>query len=416
MKYIILLGDGMADRPLEELKGKTPLEHANIPNMDTIARRGTVGLIDTIPPGFTPGSDVANLSVLGYDPALYHTGRAPLEAASMGIHLDADDVAFRCNLVTLGDGENPVMADFTAGHITSGEGQEIVQLLNEELGSKVCSFYPGVGYRHLMVRRKGPLSLRTVPPHDIVGLSIGDHLPQGDGADEITELMQRSRELLSRHPINRRRTAEGRAPANAIWLWGEGGAPVIEPLTARYGITGGVISAVDLLRGIGYYAGLEVLVVEGATGYTDTNYEGKAEKALEYLASHDFVFLHVEAPDEMGHEGNLEGKVKSLEDFDKKIVGPILREAGKFGDFRIAVLSDHPTPLSVKTHVSDPSPIAVYSSIASENLSNGTSFGETTAGRSGILISPGHRFMDTFILRWSEFVEEKRNAGSSHLR
>jgi len=401
----------MADYPLGELNGKTPLEHARIPHMDEIASRGTIGLIDTVPPGFTPGSDVANLSVLGYDPSVYHTGRAPLEAASMGIPLDRNDVAFRCNFVTLGDEEDPIMVDFTAGHISSEEGRELIEELNERLGSQDCSFYPGVGYRHLMVWRKGPAQMRTIPPHDIVGRTIGEQLPQGDGASEIRELMNSAREFLPRHRVNGQRAAGGKAQANAIWLWGEGSAPVIEPLTARYGITGGVISAVDLLRGIGYYAGLESIPVEGATGYIDTNYEGKSEKALEYLKTHDFIFLHVEAPDEMGHEGNIEGKIRAVEDFDKKIVGPILNEAGNLGDFRIAVLSDHPTPLSIKTHVADPSPIAVYSSNTSENLRNGSSFGETAARQSGIVVSPGHRFMDLFIQRWSEFVEEKRNAG-----
>ena len=408
MKYIVLLGDGMADYPLSELGGKTPLEFADTPNMDIMAARGTIGLIDTIPAGFTPGSDVANLSVLGYDPKECHTGRAPLEAASMGVDLAPDDVAFRCNLVTFGSaGDETVMEDFTSGHITSEEASLIIDSLNSELASPVIDFHSGVGYRHLMVYKGGPVLLDTTPPHDIIGKSIDGWLPKGKGSGEINSLMERSRDILKDHPVNLARVSKGKKSADSIWLWGEGRAPGLEPMTTRYGIKGGMISAVDLLKGIGAYAGLEILHVEGATGYTDTNYRGKAEKALEYLIDGDFVFIHVEAPDEMGHEGDIKGKIKAIEDFDEKVVGTVLSGIETMGDFRIIVLSDHPTPISLKTHVSDPSPFAVLSSIDKENIVTGSVFNEVSAKNAGIMASPGCLLMDYFIGNWREFIEEK---------
>ena len=409
MKYIVLLGDGMADYPLSELEGKTPLEVADTPNMDRIAAGGTVGLIDTIPAGFTPGSDVANLSVMGYDPGKCHTGRAPLEAANMGVDLAPDDVAFRCNLVTFGSaGGKTVIEDFTSGHITSEESKLIIDSLHGELASPVIDFYPGVGYRHLMVYKGGTVSLETTPPHDIVGKPINGWLPKGKGSEEIKILMERSRNILKDHPVNLARASKGKKTADSIWLWGEGRAPRLEPMTARYGgIKGGVISAVDLIMGIGVYAGLETLHVEGATGYTDTNYRGKADKALEYLRDGDFVFLHVEAPDEMGHEGDIRGKIKAIEDFDEKVVGTVLSGIEAMGNFRIIVLSDHPTPISLKTHASDPSPFVVLSSIDGENIVTGGVFNEISARDAGIMASPGCLLMDYFMGNWREFIEEK---------
>ncbi len=409
MKYIILLGDGMADYPLSDLYGETPLEFAYTPNMDSLAVRGTVGLIDTVPAGFTPGSDVANLSVLGYDPRECHTGRAPLEAASMGVSLSPDDVAFRCNLVTFGSaGDGTVMEDFTAGHITSEEASLIIESLNSELASPDINFYPGVGYRHLMVYNRGPISLNTTPPHDITGKPIDVWFPKGDGSEKIVALMERSRDILKDHPVNRDRASEGKKTADSIWLWGEGKAPRLEPMTAKYGIKGGIISAVDLLKGIGTYAGLEILHVAGATGYTDTDYAGKARKALEYLTHGDFVFLHVEAPDEMGHEGDIEGKIRAIENFDEKVVGTILSGAETLGSFRIMVLSDHPTPISLRTHTSDPSPFVVLSSVAGENIPSARgSFNEVSAQNSGITVSPGFLLMGYFMSNWREFIEKK---------
>ncbi len=405
MKYIILLGDGMADFPLSDLDEKTPLEFAHTPNMDTLARTGTVGLIDTIPPGKTPGSDVANLAVLGYDPEKYHTGRGPLEAASMGVLLDTSDIAFRCNLVTLNDDMN-MIDDFNAEHITSEEAEKIIADIDRELGSSRFRFYPGVGYRHLFVWKDGPLVFETTPPHDIVGQKIGGNLPRGTGAEEIIGLMNSSQELLKDHPVNIARIEKGKKPANSLWLWGEGRAPAMEPLTKRFNITGGMISAVDLLKGIGVYAGLDIIDVEGATGYIDTDYAGKARSALHYLREHDFVFLHVEAPDEMGHEGNIPGKVKSIEDFDEKVVGTIMRGMPELGDYRIAVLSDHPTPIALRTHVSDPSPLVVFSSIENENIANVAAFGEREAQDSGRILSPGHGFIGHFLKDWRVFVEK----------
>ena len=408
MKYIILLGDGMADYPIEKLGGKTPLEFAKTPNMDSIARGGTIGTIDTIPSGFTPGSDVANLSVLGYDPEKYYTGRGPLEAANMGVKLSPYDVAFRCNLVTIGSGKEIIMEDFTAGHITSEEAREIIYDINSELGSAVFKFCAGVSYRHLFVWKGGPASADTTPPHDIIGRTIKNYLPKGEGAKEISRLMQLSQEILKDHPVNRMRQTEGKKPANAIWLWGQGRAPKMSPLTKKYNLKGGIISAVDLLNGIGIYAGLDVIRVEGATGYVDTNYIGKAQKALETLKEVDFIFVHVEAPDEMGHEGNIEGKIKAIEDFDEKVVGIILNEIPTLGAFRIMVLSDHPTPVSLMTHTSDPSPFAVLSSIDGENLENCKFYGETSAKNSGIPVSPGHLLIDYFIKNWGEFIGKER--------
>lgn len=400
MKYVILLGDGMADDSLAALGGKSPLEYARTPHMDRMAAEGTLGLIDTIPPDLPSGSDVANLAVLGYDPRNCYSGRGPLEAASMGIILAPDDLAFRCNLVTLGEGEDPIMADFTAGHISSMEAKRLIDDLGKGIGSEKFIFYPGVGYRHLLVWKGGKAEIKTTPPHDIIGKAIHTFLPQGRNAEPILRLMQGSRELLAHHPLNRERLARGVKPATSIWLWGEGRAPQLQKITERFHLRGGMISAVDLLNGIAIYAGLETLPVEGATGYTDTNYLGKAERALAALRELDLVFVHVEAPDEMGHEGNLEGKIKAIEDFDEKVVGTILNGIQRFGDFRVAVMSDHPTPILLRTHTGDPSPIAVLSSRHDENQARGIPFGESGARRSGNLISPGYGFMEKFLGRW----------------
>ncbi|MCX5837569.1 MAG: cofactor-independent phosphoglycerate mutase [Deltaproteobacteria bacterium] len=406
MKYVILLGDGMADDPLAVLGNQTPLEYARTPHMDRIAAEGTQGLIDTIPPGLPPGSDVANLAVLGYDPCVCYTGRGPLEAANMGITLAPEDVAFRCNLVTLGGDEDPVMDDFTAGHISSAEAGQIIVDLNRAIGSEDFHFYSGVGYRHLLVWKGGEAELAATPPHDITGKTIGPYLPSGRGADEIIRLIHLSRDFLADHPVNRERLSRGFKAATAIWPWGQGRAPQMQKITERFHLRGGVISAVDLLNGIGIYAGLEVLPVEGATGYTDTNYVGKAEKALNAFSELDLVFVHVEAPDEMGHEGNVEGKIKAIEDFDEKVVGTILGGIPRLGDFRVAVLSDHPTPISLKTHAADPSPFAVLSSREVENQARGISFGERNAKGAGNMISPGHRFIDHFLGNWRRFFEQ----------
>jgi 2,3-bisphosphoglycerate-independent phosphoglycerate mutase len=406
MKYAILLGDGMADQPLAALGQKTPLEYARTPNMDRISAEGTLGLVDTIPSGFTPGSDVANLAILGYDPHICYTGRGPLEAANMGITLAPDEIAFRCNLVTLGDNRNPIMEDFTAGHITTKEATRFITDLDRGIGSERFRFHSGVGYRHLLVWKGREADLTTTPPHDIIGQAFEPHFPSGPGVEELIHLIQQSREFLENHPINRERCSAGKRPATSIWPWGQGRAPRIQRITERFNLRGGMISAVDLLNGIGVYAGLDVISVPGATGYIDTNYVGKALTALTALAKLDLIFIHVEAPDEMGHEGNLEGKIKAIEDFDEKVVGTILREIPTFGDYRIAVLSDHPTPIFLRTHTADPSPIAVFSSRSCENQARKLLFTECNAERSGFLITPGHLFLENFIGDWQSFLEQ----------
>ena len=406
MKYVVLLGDGMADYATKMLGGKTPLQCAFTPYMDQVAAEGTLGLVDTIPAGFTPGSDVATLSVLGYDPRETYTGRGPLEAASMGISLGQNDMAYRLNLVTIGekDSERAFMDDFTAGHISTEESREIVLDINKALGSSPYQFFPGVGYRHLFVWRDAPSSPETTAPHDITGKTIESYLPHGDSSQEINLIMQRAGEILINHPVNVQRQKAGKKQANSIWLWGQGKKPQIVPLTQKYSLQGGMISAVDLLKGIGIIAGLKVFPVEGATGYIDTNYEGKAKMALDILNFMDFVFVHLEAPDEMGHEGNAAGKIQAIELFDEKIVGPILNKIGSFGDYRLIVLSDHPTPLDLKTHVGDPSPFAVLSSRKEENKAAGLPFNEINAKESSIFISPGHLLMGKFIRDWSAVV------------
>ena len=391
----------MADDPMEELRGKTPLQAAQTPHMDKIARQGTLGLVRTVPPGFSPGSDIAHLSIFGYDPQYYFTPRAPLEAAAMGVKLNPTDVAFRCNLITLSStGERPLMEDFSAGHISTEEAREIITDLGKSLGNSVFNFYPGVSYRHLLVWRNGEKSvgLKTIPPHDITGREIDQYLPSGTGEEEILGLMKAAGEILLDHPVNRARRQAGEKPASAIWLWAQGKAPALLPLTQRFGLTGSVISAVDLLKGIGFYAGLEIIDVPGATGYLDTNYAGKAEYALREISRKDFVYVHVEAPDEASHNGNLKEKIQAIEDFDRQIVAPILRGLGSFDDFRILVLPDHPTPIALKTHSSDPVPFVL---LTSEDVRKGfkedRGFDEMAAQRTGLFIEKGHELMEKFI-------------------
>ena len=394
MKYIVLLGDGMSDQPLDQLNGLTPLQAAATPHMDFMAQRGRLGLACTVPEGYPPGSDVANLSVFGYDPKSCYTGRSPLEAASMGIELGPDDVAFRVNLVNLEPHAGGLyMKDYSAGHISSEEGRELVEFLQRELGGDEFQFYPGIGYRHLMVWRNGSDKLTATPPHDITGKSVIDYLPRGEGEDRLMELMNHAQMLLHGHPVNKKRDEEEKPPANSIWLWGQGKAPVIEPYLTRFGLSGAVISAVDLIRGIGVCAGLEIIKVEGATGYIDTNYEGKTRAALEALERSDFVFLHVEAPDEASHTGNLEHKIRAIEDFDAKIVGPVLEGIRKFGDYRILCTPDHPTPLSIMTHTADPVPFILYA--GETDLKPGVSgYSETAARETGLYLEDGYRLME----------------------
>ncbi|HII07137.1 MAG TPA: cofactor-independent phosphoglycerate mutase [Methanotrichaceae archaeon] len=361
MKLVILLGDGMADHPIEALDGKTPIEAAKTPNMDRIAREGRGGLARNVPSGMPPGSDVANLSVMGYDPKKYYSGRAPLEAAAMGVALGAEDVAFRCNLVNVDLGER-VMVDYSAGHISSEEGHELIAALQK--ADPETKLYPGVSYRNLLVQEENDgLAAICTPPHDITGQPINGHLPRGEGSAPLREMMISSVPVLERHPVNLRRAKEGKRPANMIWLWGQGKAPSMPRFREVWGIQGAVISAVDLLKGMGVYAGLEVINVPGATGVLDTNYEGKVAACLDALDRVDFVYLHVEAPDEMSHDGKLDEKIEAIRRFDARVVGPVLDGLEKSGhDWRVMVLPDHPTPISIRTHTSEPVPFAMMGS------------------------------------------------------
>jgi 2,3-bisphosphoglycerate-independent phosphoglycerate mutase len=396
MKHVILIGDGMADYQVDELNGKTPLEFANTPNLDSIAGSGKFGLFSTVPPGFSPGSDVANLSILGYDPRKYYTGRAPLEAASIGVKLGKTDIAFRCNLVTIAakDGKS-VMDDYSAGHISTEEADEIIMSLDKELSSEGVRFYTGTSYRHLMVWANGVKGIKTVPPHDISDKVVDEFLPKGKGADKLLKLMERSQGVLKDHPVNKKRVANGKNPATSIWLWGQGSAPQMPTIKERFGVEGAIISAVDLMKGIGICAGLEVLKVPGVTGYIDTNYKGKAEYALDILEKKDFVCVHVEAPDEAGHQGKLNDKLKAIEDFDREIVGRILRGVEKFKEYKVLALTDHPTPVALKTHTSDPVPFACTEAVTLRERGM-AKFCEREAGESGVLIEDCKVFIEDF--------------------
>jgi len=362
MKYVIFLGDGMSDEPHPELDGKTPLMVAKTPNLDRIVAQGVGGWSRNTPDGFSPGSDVANLGVLGYDVRTCYTGRSPLEAAAMGVELSDTDVAYRCNLVSLSP-DYSVMEDFSADHVTTEEAKQLIEAVNEELGSDSFSFYPGVSYRHLLVWHNGmDKGIDCTPPHDISDRTIAEHLPSGPGADQVTELMIRSREILANHPVNRKRVAEGHKPANSIWLWGQGHRPAVEKFSELYNKSGGMISAVDLMRGIAVNIGFEIIEVEGATGWIDTNYEGKAQACMEGLERNDLMFVHVESPDEAGHAGRMDYKIQAIEDFDAKIVGPVLDHMSRYEQWRALSLPDHPTPVATKTHTSEPVPFALCGS------------------------------------------------------
>ena len=387
----------MADYPLEVLGGKTPLQAAHTPNMDWLARRGVYGIAHVIPDGFPPGSDVGNMSIMGYDPAVYHTGRSPLEAASMGVKLGPKDIAFRCNLVTLrGSAEETTMEDFTSGHITTEEAREIIQDVQKKLGGDGIEFFPGVSYRHLMVWRDGKEKMETTPPHDITDRKTSGYMPKGDGAELLLQLMAASQPVLANHPINRERQTAGKRQATTIWLWGQGRAPQLPPLTKRFGITGGVISAVDIIHGLGVYAGLERIEVPGITGFLDTNYVGKGEYGVRSLEKNDFVFIHVEAPDEAGHMGDVKAKIQALEDFDEKVVGTVLKGMGQRKDFRILLMPDHPTAIALKTHVSDPVPFVLYA--AAEPRDNGAvGYNEVDAVKTGVVAKQAYRLMESLI-------------------
>lgn len=401
MKYVVVLYDGMADYPVPALGGKTPMMVAKKPNFDRMAKHGTVGLVRTVAPGLTPGSDVANLSVMGYDPCLYYTGRSPLEAVSMGIKLSDTDVALRCNLVTLSDEEDyseKTMVDYCAGDISSEEAAEIIKTVEEKLGNDIFAFYSGVSYRHCLVWHGGKTEIgKLTPPHDISGRKIGGYLNKNPDAAGLLELMEKSCEVLKDHPVNLKRISEGKRPANAIWLWGQGSRPSLPSFEKLYGVKGSVISAVDLLKGIGICAGMNTPDVEGATGYIDTNFEGKAQKAVEELENgSDFVYIHIEAPDECGHRNEPENKVKAIEYIDSRVLPIVLEALEKYDDYKVMILPDHPTPIVTGTHASDPVPFMIYHK-KDEKDSGVDSINEETASKTGLFIEEGPSLMGRFL-------------------
>lgn len=396
-KYVVLVGDGMADYPLQELGGKTPLQAAETPNMDRIAAC-RVGLVRTIPDGMEPGSDVANLSLLGYDPRVYHTRRAPFEAASMGVELKPDEVAYRMNLVTLdfNTDHEVLMVSHSSGDLSSEDARQIVDDLKKELRFPGTMIYQGVGYRHLLVWQNGPEEATTIPPHDVLGQNMAPYLSQA-ADNQVQRLIRMSWPILKPHPVNRRRREQKEKEANSIWLWGQGRAPRLPRFVDKYGVKGAVICAVDLLRGMGIYAGFEPIYVQGATGYLNTNYRGKAEAALQALTRMDFVFLHVEAPDEAGHAGNPGEKIEAIENFDRKVVGTVLQGLDRFDDFRVMVVSDHLTPIAKRTHTGEPTPFAWASKSELNRSGTGAVFSEDSARDSGLLVDPGHTLLDRFM-------------------
>lgn len=400
MKFIVLVGDGMGDHPIAELQNKTPLEAAHTPTMDFIAGHGRLLRLRTVPEGYPPGSDVANLSLAGYKPQEFYTGRSPLEAASMGVDLAEGEVAFRCNLVTvehLADGKVK-MIDYSAGHISTEEANELIAALAANLNDSQYKLHAGISYRHLLVRKGETEGLQTVPPHDHTNSDVSKFAENYKLVPGLAEFIDKAAGILKDHPVNQNRVAKGLNPANAVWLWGEGKSPSMPTLKEQYGISGALISAVDLLKGIGVYAGMEIINVPGATGYLDTNYEGKAAAAIDMLNHKDLVFVHVEAPDEAGHQGLLKEKIQAIEDFDLKIVKPIFEAASSKYDFRMVVTTDHYTPLELRTHTSTPVPVAIYDS-RDNSVAGDAVFSEKNADKSGQLLENGQDLMKILLGR-----------------
>ncbi len=400
MKYIVILGDGMADYPVDYFDGKTILEVANKPTIDYMCAHGELGMCKTVQDGMKPGSDVANLSVMGYDTKKSYTGRSPLEAASIGVDMKDDDVTFRTNLVTLSDEENyadKTMIDYSSGEITTEESAELMKAIAKELDTDVIKFYPGISYRHLCVWSGGSTNVELTPPHDISDRCIKNYLPKGDGAEKLYEMMRASERILKNHPINKSRVERGLNPATSIWPWGEGTKPSVENFYEKYGLKGSVISAVDLIKGIAKCAGMESIDVPGATGNCETNWKGKAEAALDAILRNDFVYVHMEAPDEMGHQGKPEKKKFAVETIDSVVVKFLNDELTKRGvDFKMLIMPDHPTPISLRTHVSDPVPYIIYNSTKADGGS-GLTYTEENGKRTGIYIEKGYTLMDRFL-------------------
>lgn len=403
MKYLVMLCDGMADEPNEALGNSTPMEKANKPCMDSLAAKAEVGIVKTVAEGLKPGSDVANLSVLGYEPAVYYSGRSPLEAASIGIDLKDTDVTLRCNLVTLSDEEDyekKTILDYCADDISSEEAKILIEYIQEKLGNDKFRFYPGVSYRHCLVWSNGnPHPGVLTPPHDITGKVITDYIPKGEAVDELYDLMKKSYDLLKDHPVNKARIARGKRPANSIWLWGEGTKPLLDNFSEKFGKKGSMISAVDLLKGIAICAGMNSVDVEGATGYLDTNFDGKCKAAIEeFKKGADLVYIHVEAPDECGHRGEIENKVKAIEMIDEHILAPVVEFLRDYDDFAVLVCPDHPTPLSIRTHTSTPVPYLIYDS--KNEINSGVKvFCEKEARETGNYIEKGFTMMNYFLTK-----------------
>ena len=401
MKYIIVLGDGMSDWPINEIGGRTPLEVAYKPNMDKLIKSGIAGQAHTIPEGMPAGSDVANLSVFGFSPKTYYTGRSPLEAISMGLKLTSDDTALRCNLVTLSNEdiyENRSMVDYSAGEITTEESTVLMKAVAEGLNREGISFYPGISYRHCLIWKNGPIDIKLTPPHDISGKKIIEYLPKGPGCEIALELMNKSTEILKNHPVNKKRMERGLNPANSIWLWGQGKKPEVPLFIEKYGLCGSVISAVDLIKGIGIASGMKSVNVEGATGNIKTNFKGKAEAALKELQEgRDLVYIHIEAPDECGHQGQLKEKIHAIELIDKEVLGRLLKGLEGMGEYRLIVLPDHPTPIAIKTHCDDPVPFFIYDSRNPDVVNPEAVYTEAFTKSTGLVIHEGHTLMDRFL-------------------
>jgi 2,3-bisphosphoglycerate-independent phosphoglycerate mutase len=394
MKYALIIPDGAADQPIEAMSGKTVLEAADLPNIDRLVQSGRIGLAKTVPDGLTPGSDVAIMSVLGYDPVANYTGRAPIEAAAMDIQTRSDQIVFRCNLVTVANG---VMEDFSAGHIGSSEAKQLIEHLNQTIGDGEIRFYPGVSYRHVMVAASAEAfaGLATTPPHDIMGRRIDDYLPSGPGQDLPRSLMTQSADILTDHPVNQARRKQGKLPATHIWLWGQGQQPKLATFAKTYGPSGAVITAVDLVRGLGKLIGFRIINVPGATGYLDTDYDGKARAACHALDEVDFVAIHIEAPDEAGHNGDPRAKKLAVERIDRQIVAPVVEKLKQFNSWRILVMPDHPTPVAVRSHTADPVPFVIAGFQVASN--GGDRFTERQACEIGLRIDPGWHLMKYFL-------------------
>jgi len=395
MKYVTILCDGMSDYPVDELGGKTPMEAAFTPHMDALCRSAIVGLAKTVPDGMSPGSDIANLSVLGYDPARYYTGRSPLEALSIGVDLADEDMAFRCNLVTMSDSEafeDKTITDYCAGDISTAEAAQLIDYLKENLKRDGFCFYAGVSYRHCLIARGVALpSADFTPPHDITGRCIGGFLPP----EPFLGMMKESYALLKEHPVNQRRVSAGKRPANCIWLWGQGSRPNLDLFAKKFGRAGAIVSAVDLLKGIGKGAGMKTPAVPGATGYLDTNFEGKVAAAVDALQNGcDFVYIHIEAPDECGHRFEIDGKVLAIEEIDRRVVGPLVDTLEQMGDYRVLICPDHATPLATKTHASDPVPFLIYDSTKTHD---GADVFTEASVREGVFLENGYELMELLL-------------------